>query len=56
MSNNLSRSADTRDLRLMEDDTENIYLSAVIISKRANQISITLIAIDNSPLHIIYSI
>jgi DNA-directed RNA polymerase subunit K/omega len=39
MSNNISRTADTRDLRSMETETENIYLSAVIISKRANQIA-----------------
>jgi DNA-directed RNA polymerase subunit K/omega len=39
MSNNPTRTADTRDLRNMEKETENIYLSAVIISKRANQIA-----------------
>ncbi|MBS3913869.1 MAG: DNA-directed RNA polymerase subunit omega [Bacteroidetes bacterium] len=37
--NNISRSADTRDLRNLEKETENIYLSTVIISKRANQIA-----------------
>ncbi len=39
MSNNISRNADTRDLRNLEKETENIYLSTVIISKRANQIA-----------------
>jgi DNA-directed RNA polymerase subunit K/omega len=39
MSNLISRTADTRDLREFEKETENIYLSAVIISKRANQIA-----------------
>lgn len=39
MSNTTSRTADTRDLREFEKETENIYLSTVIIAKRANQIS-----------------
>lgn len=39
MSNNISRTADTRDLRDLEKDTQNVYLSAVIIAKRANQIA-----------------
>ncbi|MCC7297279.1 MAG: DNA-directed RNA polymerase subunit omega [Bacteroidia bacterium] len=39
MSTPISRTADTRDLREFEDDTHNIYLSAVVISKRANQIA-----------------
>lgn len=39
MSQNISRNAETRDLRKMEDETQNVYLSAVIISKRANQIA-----------------
>jgi DNA-directed RNA polymerase subunit K/omega len=39
MSNPISRTADTRDLRDFEKETENIYLSTVIISKRANQIA-----------------
>lgn len=39
MSNALSRNAETRDLRHLEDETENMYLSAIIISKRANQIA-----------------
>jgi DNA-directed RNA polymerase subunit K/omega len=39
MSQSTSRNAETRDLRKLEDETENIYLSAIIISKRANQIA-----------------
>lgn len=39
MSQNTSRTADTRDLRNFENETGNIYLSAVIIAKRANQIA-----------------
>lgn len=39
MSQNTSRTADTRDLRNFENETGNIYLSAVVISKRANQIA-----------------
>jgi DNA-directed RNA polymerase subunit K/omega len=39
MSNNPTRTADTRDLRNLEAETQNIYLSTVIISKRANQIA-----------------
>jgi DNA-directed RNA polymerase subunit K/omega len=39
MSQPISRNAETRDLRNFEEETENIYLSAVIISKRANQIA-----------------
>lgn len=35
----LSKNADTRDLRNLENDTHNVYLSATIIAKRANQIS-----------------
>lgn len=32
-------SAETRDLKNLEKETQNIYLSAVIISKRADQIA-----------------
>ena len=39
MSNPISRNAETRDLRNLEQETNNIYLSAIIISKRANQIA-----------------
>ncbi|NBO50500.1 MAG: RNA polymerase Rpb6, partial [Chitinophagia bacterium] len=39
MSNPISRNAETRDLRNLEQETDNIYLSAIIISKRANQIA-----------------
>lgn len=39
MSNAISRNAETRDLRNLENETENVYLSAIIISKRANQIA-----------------
>jgi DNA-directed RNA polymerase subunit K/omega len=39
MSQPISRNAETRDLRNFEAETENIYLSAVVISKRANQIA-----------------
>lgn len=39
MSNNASRTADTRDLRELENEGQNIYLATVVISKRANQIS-----------------
>lgn len=39
MSNTISRTADTRDMRELEKETQNIYLSAVIIAKRANQIA-----------------
>ena len=39
MSNPISRNAETRDLRNLEQETENIYLSAIVISKRANQIA-----------------
>lgn len=39
MSQNISRTADTRDLRNFENETGNVYLSAVVISKRANQIA-----------------
>lgn len=39
MSTNPTRSADTRDLRDLEKETGNIYLYAVIIGKRANQIA-----------------
>ena len=39
MSQNTSRTADTRDLRNFENETGNVYLSAVVISKRANQIA-----------------
>ncbi|MFM7639578.1 MAG: DNA-directed RNA polymerase subunit omega [Bacteroidota bacterium] len=39
MSNAISRNADTRDLRNLENETSNVYLSTIIISKRANQIA-----------------
>jgi len=39
MSNTTSKTADTRDLREFEKESSNIYLSTVIISKRANQIA-----------------
>lgn len=39
MSNPISRTADTRDLRRLEKETSNIYLATVVISKRANQIA-----------------
>ena len=39
MSNAISRNAETRDLRHLENETSNVYLSAIIISKRANQIA-----------------
>jgi hypothetical protein len=39
MSNAISRNAETRDLRNLENETANVYLSAIIISKRANQIA-----------------
>ncbi len=39
MSSSISRNAETRDLRLLENETHNIYLSTIIISKRANQIA-----------------
>jgi len=35
----LSKNADTRDLRNLEKETDNVYLAAIIIAKRANQIS-----------------
>lgn len=39
MINKATTTADTRDLRQLENETENVYLSTVIISKRANQIA-----------------
>ena len=36
---NVSRNADTRDTRELEEISGNIYLSTVVIAKRANQIS-----------------
>ncbi|MBM3439002.1 MAG: DNA-directed RNA polymerase subunit omega [Bacteroidota bacterium] len=39
MSNAISRNAETRDLRNLENETSNVYLSTIIISKRANQIA-----------------
>ncbi|MEK0440734.1 MAG: hypothetical protein RLZZ504_1650 [Bacteroidota bacterium] len=39
MSNAISRNAETRDLRNLENETNNVYLSTIIISKRANQIA-----------------
>ena len=39
MSNAISRNAETRDLRNLETETSNVYLSTIIISKRANQIA-----------------
>lgn len=39
MSNSQTRTAETRDLREFEKATDNIYLSTVIIAKRANQIA-----------------
>jgi DNA-directed RNA polymerase subunit K/omega len=37
--NTIPNTTVTRDIRLLDKDTENIYESIVIISKRANQIS-----------------
>ncbi len=37
--NKQSRNADTRDLRKMDHETENVYLTAVVISRRADQIA-----------------
>jgi hypothetical protein len=37
--NKQSRNADTRDLRKMDQETENVYLTAVVISRRADQIA-----------------
>jgi len=39
MSNAITRNAETRDLRNLENETNNVYLSTIIISKRANQIA-----------------
>jgi DNA-directed RNA polymerase subunit K/omega len=39
MTQNTSRNAETRDLRQLENASQNIYLATVIISKRANQIA-----------------
>jgi DNA-directed RNA polymerase subunit K/omega len=39
MTNTISRNADTRDLRELEKEAQNIYIAAVVISKRANQIA-----------------
>jgi len=39
MSNAIPRNAETRDLRNLENETSNVYLSTIIISKRANQIA-----------------
>lgn len=39
MNKHIFNTAETRDLRALEEETKNIYLSAVIIAKRANQIS-----------------
>lgn len=36
---NVSRNAETMDLRYLDDGTSNIYLATVVISKRANQIA-----------------
>jgi DNA-directed RNA polymerase subunit K/omega len=37
--NKQSRNADTRDLRNMDLETENVYLTTVVISRRADQIA-----------------
>ena len=37
--NKKSRNADTRDLRKMDLETENVYLTTVVISRRADQIA-----------------
>ena len=37
--NKQSRNAETRDLRNMDRETDNIYLTAVVISRRADQIA-----------------
>ena len=37
--NKQSRNAETRDLRKMDQETENIYLTSVVISRRADQIA-----------------
>ena len=37
--NKTSRNAETRDLRNMDRETDNIYLTAVVISRRADQIA-----------------
>jgi hypothetical protein len=37
--NKQSRNADTRDLRKMDLETENVYLTTVVISRRADQIA-----------------
>ena len=37
--NKQSRNADTRDLRKMDQETENVYLTTVVISRRADQIA-----------------
>ena len=34
-----SRNAETRDLRKMDQETDNVYLTAVVISRRADQIA-----------------
>lgn len=47
---NTSPSTVTRDVRQLDKDTANIYESLVIISKRANQISVTLKEELNSKL------
>ena len=36
---NISRNAETRDLRKLDTETNNVYLTAVVISKRADQIA-----------------
>jgi len=37
--NKQSRNAETRDLRKMDRETDNVYLTAVVISRRADQIA-----------------
>jgi DNA-directed RNA polymerase subunit K/omega len=37
--NKTSRNAETRDLRKMDQETDNVYLTAVVISRRADQIA-----------------
>ncbi len=37
--NKQSRNAETRDLRKMDHETDNVYLTTVVISRRADQIA-----------------
>ncbi|POY34729.1 RNA polymerase Rpb6 [Solitalea longa] len=42
LKSNVPNSTVTRDVRMLDKDTENIYESVVVISKRANQIASSL--------------